>query len=186
MTDIDISRRLAANLADIRQRRNLSQSGLARQAGLPRSTVTHIESGSGNPSIKTLSLIADTLTIGLDELLAQPRAPVKLIKSNELKRVDRSGGQVTVTRLLPERTRGMEIDRMDFEPRSSMKGAPHVQGSKEYCYCLRGEIQVLIAGTLYPLSPEDVLAFSGDQAHSYLNRINQETSIVCVVVPVHV
>ena len=51
---------------------------------------------------------------------------------------------MVVTKILPERIRGMEIDRMAFAPGASMGGTPHVTGTKEYFYCLAGGFQVLV------------------------------------------
>jgi mannose-6-phosphate isomerase-like protein (cupin superfamily) len=80
----------------------------------------------------------------------------------------------------------MEIDRMDFDPGASMGGTPHVAGTKEYFYCLRGKMQVLVAGQLFELGRGDVLAFPGDQRHSYRNPGGRPAASISVVVPVPV
>ena len=64
---------LSRNMFNLRQARNLSQGALASLSGLPRSTVSHIESGSGNPSLRSLIKVANALHVSIEELLARIR-----------------------------------------------------------------------------------------------------------------
>src|SRR3569832_2219822 len=49
---------LARNLVNLRRTRGLTQDMLARDAGVPRSTVANLESGEGNPSLAVLVKVA--------------------------------------------------------------------------------------------------------------------------------
>jgi transcriptional regulator with XRE-family HTH domain len=179
----DLARNLARNLERIRAARNFSQSELARRAGLPRSTVSHVESGQGNPSLQNLARIAGVLGVGLDELVSEPRGEQLLIRAADVPVKQRSGGRIRIGKLLPERITGLEIDRMQLAPRSSMRGTPHLPGTKEYLHGLTGEVQVLVAGSLFPVTAGDVLAFAGDQPHSYRNGGDEPAEAISVVVP---
>ncbi|GJM10020.1 MAG: transcriptional regulator [Lysobacteraceae bacterium] len=174
---------LARNVTDARANRNLSQSQLAEQSGVPRSTITHIESGQGNPSVANLARIAAALGVGLDELVSEPRHEHLLIKAADVPTVVKSAGRVSVGKLLPDQIKGLEIDRMTWAPRAAMRGTPHVQGTKEYLHCLAGIVQVQVGSHRYTLEPGDVLAFAGDQRHSYLNAGDVEATAISVVVP---
>ncbi len=68
-----VSGHLSRNMFNLRQARNLSQGALASLSGLPRSTVSHVESGSGNPSLRSLIKVANALHVSIEELLARPR-----------------------------------------------------------------------------------------------------------------
>ncbi len=125
------SRYLSENLSELRRVRSLSQSALARLAGLPRSTVTHVESGSGNPSLRNLIKLAGALQVSIEELLTRPRAEVHLAKAAALPCTRKSGGLVCVTQLLPDPIPGMSIDRVEMEAGARLIGSPHVNGSKE-------------------------------------------------------
>ena len=174
---------LARNVADARSRRNMSQSQLAERAGIPRSTITHIESGQGNPALRNLARVAAALGVGLDELVSEPRSDFLLIKAADIPITQRSSGRVRIGKLLPDRVKGLEIDRMALAPRSAMRGTPHVQGTKEYLHCISGSVQVLVASQRYTVEAGDVLAFAGDQHHSYRNAGDQEALAISVVVP---
>jgi transcriptional regulator with XRE-family HTH domain len=175
---------LSLNLLALRRERSWTQRQLAERAGVPRSTVANMESGAGNPSLVNLARVAAALGLGIEELLARPRNACKLIRAAEVVVRSRSRGRVRIHKLLPERVRGLEIDRIDLAPSASMGGTPHVLGTKEYCYCLEGALQVLVSGQAFELGAGDVLAFPGDQRHSYRNPGRTPAIALSVVVPV--
>lgn len=178
-----VAHHLAANMLAARTARGFSQARLAQLSGIPRSTISNMESGTGNPSLATLSRIASALQIGLDELISPPRRDVTCIRADDIPVEQRSGGQLQISKLLPDRIRGVEIDRMEFAPRTSMRGQPHLVGTKEYLHVLEGSLQVLIAGHYYEVNAGDVLAFAGDQAHSYRNGSSGNVRAISVVIP---
>ncbi len=164
-----VSEHLSRNMSHLRQARNLSQGALASLSGLPRSTVTHIESGSGNPSLRNLIKVADALRVSIEELLARPRTEVHLSRSVDLSSVTRSKGAARITQLLPDPIPGMSIERVEIEAGGRLIGAPHVQNSKEYITVVSGGLEISVAGQSHRLKTGDVIAFPGDQPHRYVN-----------------
>ena len=79
-----VAANLARNLVALRHVRNLTQGALAKAAGVPRSTISNLESSSGNPSLTVLVKVASALGVPLDELLASPRAKVRKWTRDEL------------------------------------------------------------------------------------------------------
>ena len=65
---------LAANLRRMRIARHLSLSGLAREMGVSKATLSGIESGRSNPTVETLAGLAHALGVSIGELLQQPPA----------------------------------------------------------------------------------------------------------------
>jgi transcriptional regulator with XRE-family HTH domain len=177
---------LAENVRSLRRARSWTQQQLSERAGIPRSTLASMESGAGNPSLTNLASVSAALGAGIEELLARPRSDCLLIRAADVPARNRSRGRVVVTKILPERIRGMEIDRIALAAGSSMGGTPHVTGTKEYFYCLTGGFQVLVNGQLFEVGTGDVLAFPGDQRHSYRNHGAEDAAAISVVVPVPV
>ncbi|MEM9305508.1 MAG: helix-turn-helix domain-containing protein [Pseudomonadota bacterium] len=177
------ARNLAVNVAAMRRARNFSQTRLSDLAGVPRSTISHIESGVGNPALATLTRIAAALSVGLDELVSAPRSAVALLTAREVPIEQRSDGRVQIYKLLPERVRGLDIERMELAGRATMKGTPHLAGTKEYLHVLEGVMQVLLSGQFHDVESGDVLAFPGSQAHSYRNPARVTAVAISVVVP---
>jgi transcriptional regulator with XRE-family HTH domain len=165
----ELSENLASNISSLREKRGISQMALAKLAQVPRSTIAHLESGSGNPSLSNLARVSTALQIGLDELLARPRAQCTLIKAKDVRAIKRGQGVATVFKLLPDPLPGMEIDRIEIQKAGRLGGVPHSHGTKEYFTCIKGSITVSVLGTQYKVNEGDVLAFPGDQQHSYQN-----------------
>src|SRR6056297_48843 len=184
MSQSRVSGYLAANVRSLRRRRNMSQEQLALRAGMPRSTVTNIESGGANPSLGNLALLSTALGVGIEEILSRPRSECQLLRAAGVPVRSRGHGAVRLRKLLPERVRGMELDRLEIAAGASMAGTPHVAGTNEYLYCLAGEVTVIVAGEAFVVGAGDVLAFPGDQAHSYRNRGRKAADAVSVVVPI--
>jgi len=63
------SKKLGANLKDIRISKNITQSELAYALNLDKSFVSNIENGKTNPTLSTISSLAKALGISTNELL---------------------------------------------------------------------------------------------------------------------
>ncbi len=176
-----LSRHLAANLIELRRRRGITQATLSKLARVPRSTVTYLESGEGNPSLRNIANVAAALQVTIEELLAPPRASCQLIKANELPRRERVKGKVMVYQLLPDPIPGMVIERMEFGAQTELRGVPHVSGTKEYLTCLRGSVSVTVVNETFVVGVGDVLAFPGDRPHLYRNVGSKSAMCISVV-----
>ncbi len=177
------SRYLAINLLALRKKKGLSQNQLSERADIPRSTITHMESGEGNPSLTNLCKLAAALSISIEELLSRPRNECTLLKATKVPVLNRSSGKVRVHKLMPDAVRGIEIDKLEIQGNSSMSGRPHLLGSKEYLMTLTGEIIASVDGDDYTVGAGDVLAFPGDQRHGYRNRKSRPAVALSVVLP---
>lgn len=177
---------LAQNIEKLRTSKGLSQLQLAQQAKIPRSTLTNIESGVGNPSLNNLVRISLALGVGIEELLSRPRTDCLLVKAAEVPVQSRSQGRVQLHKLLPDKIKGIEIDRMELSAEAVMGGHPHLEGTKEYLTVIQGEILVHIAGERFIVKQGDVLAFPGNQAHSYRNTKKTMSVALSVVIPIPV
>lgn len=161
---------LAANLQHFRRQQGLTQAQVAGLCDIPRSTVAQLESGSGNPTLSVLARLSAALRISIEEILSTPHARCQIFPAGSLPTEERGRGTVTVHKLLPDPIPGMEIDRLELRPGGRMTGVPHRAGTREYLTCERGRITLRASGERYALGPGDVLAFAGDQAHSYHNE----------------
>ena len=158
---------LGRNVRQLRQARGLTQLQMAKLSELPRATWANIESGDANPTLAVLHRVARALQVPLEELIAPPRADVKLYPAGTLPQ--RVRGRVTVSSLLPDRIPGTTIERLALPPGARLVGVPHMPGTREYLRCESGTLELVASGETYALEPGDVLVFRGDQRHSYGN-----------------
>jgi transcriptional regulator with XRE-family HTH domain len=177
-----IAKIIANNIKLLREARAITQAGLAKQSGLPRSTLATLESGSVNPSIDTLIKVSKALGLSLDELIAQPRPATLLLREKEIQKVVHAGGKVVQHKLLPDPIYGMEIDRLVLAAKTRMRGTPHIRQTREYLHCNSGEIELFCDGEKFQLRAGDLLAFPGDLPHSYYNPGDLPCSCFSVVV----
>ncbi len=164
----ELAGRLAENVRQLRRLRGKTQLQMAGLANLPRATWANLESGSANPTLAVLHAVAGALGVSLEELLAPPRASARLWPRGSLPL--RQRGKVRVHKLLPDPVPGMEIDRIELPAGSRMTGIPHTPGTREYLACEAGQIELVASGERYLLHEGDVVAFRGDQRHSYTNN----------------
>ncbi|MFO0727487.1 MAG: XRE family transcriptional regulator [Myxococcota bacterium] len=178
---VDLAQNLAENVRYLRQRREMTQARLARAAGIPRPTLALLESGSSNPTLAVLSRLAGALGVSIDELLSPPRSDVQLYKRGALGVEEKGGAEVW--RLLPDALPGLTLDRMELRVGGRMTGSPHRPGTREYLACERGKLKLFAAGEEIELHPGDVVAFRGDQPHSYVN-VGREPAVGYSVVAI--
>jgi transcriptional regulator with XRE-family HTH domain len=165
--DDALSTRFARNVKQLRGARGMTQQEIAKLAGLPRATWANLETGEANPTLTVLHRVALALQVSIEELITVPRAACQFYPKGQLG--VRVQGQVTVRRLLPDSIPGMSIEKMELPPGGRMTGVPHTPGTREYLTCESGEIQLVAAGEKWRLEEGDVVAFRGDQRHSYAN-----------------
>jgi transcriptional regulator with XRE-family HTH domain len=163
----DAAAHLGRNIQALREARGQTQQQIAHVAGIPRATWANLESGAANPTLAVLVKVAQALSVRLEELIEPPRRIGRLYRADALP--SRTRGPVTVRKLLPETIAGLEIERMELPPRSSMAGVPHTAGTREYLTCERGQIELAAGGATFTLEPGDVVVFRGDQKHGYRN-----------------
>lgn len=178
----EISKNLGVSLEYLRKARGVTQGQLAKISGIPRTTLSHMESGMGNPSLKTLSKLAVALGVSYEELLIAPKPACLLIRNHELKKHQRSQGQVNKVELLPKPIPDLQFERLEFQQYALLVGTPHSKGTREYFTCIKGRISVTVEGDTYVLEMGDVVAFPGDRKHVYQNLEGFESDGISIVV----
>src|ERR1700760_1611624 len=73
---------IAASLRRERQRTGLSLTEVARRAGVAKSTLSQLESGTGNPSLETLWALCVTLDVPFSRLIDPPRPHIQVIRAD--------------------------------------------------------------------------------------------------------
>ncbi len=176
----DVATRLGRNVRVLREARSLTQAQIAKTAGLPRATWANLESGAANPTLAVLDRVANAFQVTIEELVAAPRSEAKHYPKASVPMKIR--GVVAIRKLLPDPIPGMEIDRLELPPHAKMTGVPHTPGTREYLTCESGAIVLIASGEQYRLETGDVVAFRGDQRHSYVNATSEAAVAYSVVV----
>ncbi|MGH2602889.1 MAG: helix-turn-helix domain-containing protein, partial [Dehalococcoidia bacterium] len=74
---------IAQSLQRERSRTGLSLSEVAKRAGIAKSTLSQLESGSGNPSVETLWALGVALDVPFSRLVDPPAPLVRIVRAGE-------------------------------------------------------------------------------------------------------
>ncbi len=159
---------IATSLRRERGRTGLSLTEVARRAGIAKSTLSQLESGSGNPSVETLWALCVALGVPFSRLLDPPRPRVQLIRAGEGPAIssERSDYQATLVASCPPNAR-RDLYRIHAEPGPGRESEPHMPGVVEHVVLSAG--RALVGPTAEPveLAPGDYIAYPGDEPHIF-------------------
>jgi transcriptional regulator with XRE-family HTH domain len=175
------SQQIAAALKRERLRAGLSLSEVARRAGVGKSTMSGLETGSGNPSLETMWALAAALDIPLARLLDPPPQEVALQRVGDLPSLPSTTANYVATLLSPSPTNARrDIYFIQAEPGEPKRSQPHPQGTIEHVILGSGAARVEVLGKSYDLGVGDYLTYPGDQPHHF-TALAPGTNVVFVV-----
>ncbi|MGW5107128.1 helix-turn-helix domain-containing protein [Nocardia sp. NPDC004123] len=159
---------IAAALRRERARSGLSLTEVARRAGIAKSTLSQLESGSGNPSIETLWALCLALDIQFSRLLDPPTPQVQVIRAGEgpVLASARSEYRTTLLAASPPAAR-RDVYRVTAEPGHPRDSAPHSRGVVEHIVLCAGRAKVGLAEDPVELGPGDYICYPGDLPHVF-------------------
>ncbi len=159
---------IAAALRHHRQRAGLSMGDLATRAGIAKSTLSQLESGSANPSIETLWSLATALGVPFSALVDPPAPSVRVLRAGEGPTIAAAEAAYTVT-LLAASSPGVRCDvyRVVAEPDGPKDSEPHATGTVEHVVLASGRALVGPLDDPVELGPGDYVAYPGDLPHTF-------------------
>ena len=159
---------IAASLRRERRRTGLSLTEVARRAGIAKSTLSQLESGTGNPSLETLWAICVALDAPFSRLLDPPRPHVLLIRADEGPTVAAAHAnyQATLLAACPPGAR-RDVYRIVAEPGHPRESAAHMAGVVEHVVLSAGRALVGVAGEPVELGPGDYICYPADLPHVF-------------------
>ncbi len=160
--------RIAASIRAERSRAGLSMSELAKRAGIAKSTLSQLESGTGNPSLETLWAICVALDAPFSRLLDPPQPQILLIRADEGPTVAAAEAdyQATLLAACPPGAR-RDVYRIRAEPGHARASEPHMPGVVEHVVIGAGRALVGVAGEPTELGPGDYIRYPGDVPHVF-------------------
>lgn len=152
MIAMTINSVVAANVRRLRRSRNISVSELARRSGVAKATLSNLETGEGNPTVQTLTQLAEALGVLLGDLLEGQSA--SLIRRDDLDVItDETSSGVMLPRM-----NGAAVDMYDITFRADTPHHSRLQsaGAVERVYVVDGELAVEVADEEQLLRPGDM------------------------------
>src|SRR5271165_752910 len=159
---------IAASLRRERRRTGLSLTEVARQAGIAKSTLSQLESGTGNPSVETLWALAVALGVPFSRLVDPPQRTIQVIRAGEgdVVHAERADYQATLLASCPPGAR-RDIYRICAQPGPPREALPHPPGTVEHVVLSTGRALVGPSDDPVELSPGDYVLYRGDVPHVF-------------------
>lgn len=141
---------------------------LARRAGIAKSTLSQLESGTGNPSVETLWALGVALGVPFTKLVDPPSPQVRVIRAGRapLVRSEKSPFGAALLASCPTGAR-RDLYVLELEPGAARRAEAHIPGTVEHLVVTSGRIRVGPVEKLTELAPGDYISFSGDVPHRY-------------------
>jgi transcriptional regulator with XRE-family HTH domain len=172
---------IATALRRERQRAGVSMGELAKRAGVAKSTLSQLESGTGNPSVETLWALGVALGVPFSRLVEPPTPPVRVVRAGQAPGIPSDQAHLTGTLLAagsPHARRDVYI--VDVEPGTARQADAHLPGTVEHMIVAAGRIRTGPADQPIELGPGDYAAFAGDVPHLY-EALDPGTWVVLVM-----
>lgn len=159
---------IASALRRERSRSGVTLTDLARRAGIAKSTLSQLESGTGNPSLETLWALAVALDIPPAQLLGPQRPTTHVVRAGEgaaLHAAEANYQAVLVAACPPNARR--DIYHIAAEPGPARESQPHMPGVTEHVVLSAGRALVGTTGEPVELAPGDYMFYPGDVPHVF-------------------
>jgi len=145
---------IAASLRRERRRTGLSLTEVARRAGIAKSTLSQLESGTGNPSVETLWAIAVALGVPFSRVVDPQPQPVRVIRAGTGPAVPSTEASYTATVLStcpPGARRDLHV--INLEPGASRVAESHLPGTVEHLVIISGRVRCGVSASCALPSP---------------------------------
>lgn len=157
---------VARNVRRLRRDRGYSQSELARRADLAKQTLSSIEAGETNPTVLTLSAIAEALGVPVAHLLTEYGSPLLIRRAQEAVWTPGPDGEVReLDRIYGFGYVHSSLIRYVRSGSQPLIHRPHRPGTLHHVYVVSGKIGTGPAGEQAEVSRGDFIRFPGDLPH---------------------
>ncbi|MCG5471638.1 XRE family transcriptional regulator [Micromonospora sp. LAH09] len=172
---------IAAALRRERERVGISLTELARRAGVAKSTLSQLESGTGNPSVETLWALGGALGVPFSRLVEPTDDAVRVVRAGDGPRVRSERADFTGTLLSAGAAHlRRDIYLIELEPGAIRAADGHTPRSVEHVVLAAGRLRVGPESAPVELEPGDYATFPGDAPHRY-EALTQGTFAVLIM-----
>lgn len=160
--------RIGARLRAARVRQGLTLDNVAGAAGVTKSFLSRLERDGTSPSVATLQVICEVLSLPMGSLFEAPALDV--VRAADAPGILLVGAGVDERLLTPRGQAQLQVVRSRVEPGGS--GGDDLYAldcDVEVLHVLAGDVEVTMTGTTVALASGDTLTFAGREPHTWRN-----------------
>jgi transcriptional regulator with XRE-family HTH domain len=177
----ELSQRIGRAVRAFRLGHGWSLGELARGSGLSKTILARIERGDGNPSVETLWRVSQALRVPLGALLTPPDQPrARAIRARSAQPLRSDSGMTAWLMHAEGREHRSEIFEIDLPKGVDQHSDPHLPGTEELVYCLKGRLRLGPVGDEVEIAGGEAAWFLADVAHHY--EALRETRTLCLMI----
>ncbi|MFV9511348.1 helix-turn-helix domain-containing protein [Tepidibacillus sp. LV47] len=171
-------------IRSIRIQQNLTLKDLSEKTGLSISFLSQVERGNSSLAITSLKKIADALNTPISEFFNDTKNLNFIVKAEEHKPFKIEGSIAEYIRL------GGEFNGRTLEPLlvklKPGKSEPNIfsHPGEEFYYVLNGAVIFNIDGKEYLVKAGDSIHYPSSLPHYWINPLQEEVVVLCVITPV--
>ncbi len=163
---------IARNVRALRSQHGWTLDELAGRSGVSKGMLVQIEQNRTNPSIGTLSRIAEAFGESLAALVELGQSPtVRLVAPDQAVELWH-GKPGSVGRLLigSDRRDHIELWEWRLAAGDEYPGQDHLPGTREMLHVHEGTLTLSVDGVDHQVGPGAAVLFDADRPHGYINR----------------
>lgn len=177
----EIGKNVAANLKELRKRRQLTLEELAERSAVSRSMLGEIERGRTTPTITVLWKIAQALKTPLTTLVGSREDSFTVVREADRVPFNEEAGHAIASIFPYYEPHRMEVLAIDLAPGASLDNAGHMKGVEEYLFVLDGSVEVTLQQEKIALGSRDSIRFAADTAHRIANAGNCAARLMNII-----
>lgn len=179
-------KRLGERIKRRRESYHMQLNDLAKKVGVSSSALSQIENAKASPSIVTLKAIAENLNTTVGELIGENEALTTkpLVKFEEKHFLEKNDSGASLY-LLSNHGSSKQMDAflIEFQESSNSNDIMKIHPGQEFCFILKGELEIILDGMKYILRENDSFYFNSSREHSAQNLAKGITEMLWVITP---
>lgn len=174
---------LGIRLSSIRKRKNMTLDELSASSGVSKSILSQIERDLSNPTVTTISRIANALNEKLSDffLKIEVEQTNTIESSKETPSITSKDGLCEIKILgAGETVNWLQWYILEMKPKGVLESSSHGPKTFENLTVLGGQIEVLCGETKTKLSKGDTFRFQSNRSHTIKNISRERAQVLMV------
>lgn len=174
--------RIGAKLRATRLSQGMTIAQVSEMTGLTKGFISRIERDETSPSVGTLVMICQVLSLPIGSLFERPAGEV--VHLADAPRINLGGTRAVELLITPRDLERFQLLRSTLEPGSNGgEDLYTINCEVESVHVLRGGITLRFARHETVLDEGDTLTIPGREPHSWLNHLDVESEVIWVIAP---
>lgn len=177
---------IGRRLRETRRGLGMTVEELAQRAGVSVGNVSQLERGRGNPSLSTLSRLADGVGVHVTALLREEAGDTSpVVRATGRTRLPLPEDPAGLVRelLTPSLDAPMQVIRTVMPARSSHEARPFRHLGTESVHVLAGRLVIGIGDEVHELDAGDTITYDCTHGHWWKNPFDEPAELIGITVP---